>query len=237
MQLTLIIHMVSSSAMFWVVLPDWKSCDITDELQSFCLTNNWMAPGKNHVTAISTEIFKYVRIHPNFVSRPVWFEKMFLCCFFLKAGRKDLTNRPEVHFQPPPPPPNYPFPPGKCWSWIHEIWETLCYTAKNSGMGGGGGGWEERTLGLFVKSFLPAFREKQHRNIFLHPTGRLVKFGWIVTYLKISVEMAVTWFLPDPFNYCLPDLAEWAHLYLNWICKSQNFIMHWSSPEEVPHIK
>ena len=57
---------------------------------------NWMAPGKNHVTAISTEIFKYVRIHPNFASRPVWCEKMFLCCFSLKAGRKDLTNRPKV---------------------------------------------------------------------------------------------------------------------------------------------
>ena len=58
---------------------------------------------------------------------------------------------------------------------------------------GGGGG---RTLGLFVKSFLPAFREKQHRNIFSHHTGRLAKFGWILTYLKISVQMAVTRFLP-----------------------------------------
>ena len=45
--------------------------------------------------------------------------------------------------------------------------------------GEGGGGWRERTLGLFVKSFLPAFREKQHRNIFSHHTGQLAKFGWI----------------------------------------------------------
>ena len=59
-------------------------------------SDNWMAPGKNHVTAISTEIFKYVRIHPNFASRPVWCEKMFLCCFSLKAGVKDLTNRRKV---------------------------------------------------------------------------------------------------------------------------------------------
>ena len=44
-------------------------------------TSNWMAPGKNRVTTISTEIFKYVRIHPNFASRPVWCEKMFLCFF------------------------------------------------------------------------------------------------------------------------------------------------------------
>ena len=48
--------------------------------------NNWMAPGENHVTAISTEIFKYVRIPPNFASRPVWFEKMFLCCPFLRTS-------------------------------------------------------------------------------------------------------------------------------------------------------
>ena len=55
----------------------------------------WMALGNNHLSAILTEIFKYVRIHPNFASQPVWFEKMFLC-FSLKAGRKDLKNRSKV---------------------------------------------------------------------------------------------------------------------------------------------
>ena len=43
--------------------------------------SNWKAPGNNHVSAISTEIFKYVRIHPNFTSRTVWCEKIFLSCF------------------------------------------------------------------------------------------------------------------------------------------------------------
>ena len=38
--------------------------------------------------------------------------------------------------------------------------------------------------------------KKQHRNIFSHHTGRLAKFGWILTYLKTSVEMRVTWLLP-----------------------------------------
>ena len=70
---------------------------------------------------------------------------------------------------------------------------------------GGGGG---RTLGLFVKSFLPAFREKQHRNIFSHHTGQLAKFGWILTYLKISIEMAVTWFLPRVIQLLL---KVWLH--------------------------
>ena len=37
---------------------------------------NWVAPGKNSVIATSSEIFKYVRIHPNFASRPVCCEKI-----------------------------------------------------------------------------------------------------------------------------------------------------------------
>ena len=29
-----------------------------------------------------------------------------------------------------------------------------------------------------------------------------------------------------------PDFAEWAYLYLNWMWESQNFIIHWSSPDD-----
>ena len=43
--------------------------------------------------------------------------------------------------------------------------------------------------------------ENQHRNIFSHDTGRLAKFGWILTYLKISLEMVVTWLLPGAFQF------------------------------------
>ena len=46
---------------------------------------NWIAPGNNHISAIPTEIFKYVKIHPNFGSWPVWCEKMFLCRFYPKT--------------------------------------------------------------------------------------------------------------------------------------------------------
>ena len=172
-----------------------------------CISNlhiNWMAPGKNRVTAISTKIFKYVRIHPNFMSRPVWCEKMFLCCFSLKAGTIDLTNRPKVlslhHPTTPPPPP----PP----QFLLSSWKMLNLDTRDMrnpvlhGKKQSGGGWGERTLGLFVKSFLPAFREKQHRNIFSHHTGRLVKFGWILKYLKISVQMTVTRFLPGTIQFC-----------------------------------
>ena len=115
--------------------------------------SNWKAPGNNHISAISTEIFKYVRIHPNFTSQPVWCEKMFLSCFSLKVGRKDLTNRPKVlsPHPPPPPPPNCSFLLKKCWIWIHKIW-TPCATRLNTakilltsfggteGEWGGGGG-------------------------------------------------------------------------------------------------
>ena len=54
--------------------------------------NNWMAPGNNHVTSISSEIFKYVRIHPNFASRPVSCEKMFLCCSFPSKHGGNLVH-------------------------------------------------------------------------------------------------------------------------------------------------
>ena len=64
---------------------------------------NWMAPGNNHVTAISTEIFKYVRIHPNFGSRPVWCEKMLLCCFCLKTTEKRLDKQAQTSTPTHPP--------------------------------------------------------------------------------------------------------------------------------------
>ena len=54
-------------------------------------------------------------------------------------------------------------------------------------MGGGGGRQNFRPV---CQVFSPC------RNIFSNHTGRLPKFGWILTYLKISVEMAVTWVLP-----------------------------------------
>ena len=154
--------------------------------------NNWMAPDKNRVTAIWTEISKYVRIHPNLASRPVWCEKMFLCCFSLKAGRKDLTNRPKV-LSPHPRTPTVFFLLCSTGFLISRVSKFSIFQEERSNWGGGGGG--ERTLGLFVKSILPAFWKKQHRNIFSNHTGRLA-FGWILTYLKISVEMAITWFLP-----------------------------------------
>ena len=73
-----------------------------DHIASRVCNYNWMVPGKNHFWNFQV----HVRIHPNFASRPVWCEKMFLCCFSLKAGRKDLTKRSKVlSLQSPPPPP------------------------------------------------------------------------------------------------------------------------------------
>ena len=116
-----------------------------------------MAPGKNHVTAISTEIFKYVRIQPNFTSWPVWCEKMFLCCFSLKAGRKDLTNRPKVLSLPPPPPPPHFFFCRVAQGFSYLVYPNSAFFTRKGAIGEWG---RKRTSGLFVKSFLPAFRKK-----------------------------------------------------------------------------
>ena len=139
--------------------------------------------------------------------------------FFLKAGRKDLKNRPEVLSLPPPPPPPPLHPiepfPVKNAEFGYTRYEKPCATWQKT-VGWGVGGWGERTSGLFVKSFLPAFRAKQHRNIFSHHTGRLVKFGWILTYLKISVKMGVTRFFPQSHSiYMYSELVRLMPCVLN----------------------
>ena len=114
-----------------------------------------MAPGKNRVTVIWTEIFKYVRIHPNFASRPVWCEKMFLSCFFPKTTEKRLDKQAQKFT--PTPPPSVP------QNDVKRILAVFCSVARgfsylvypNSafsrrkgaiGGGGGGGGGGEREL-------------------------------------------------------------------------------------------
>ena len=78
--------------------------------------NNWMALGNNHVGAISTEIFKYARIYPNFANRPVWFEKIVPVLFSPKRRKKRLDKQAQSSLSPPPHTQNM---------------ETLCYTSKN----------------------------------------------------------------------------------------------------------
>ena len=112
-----------------------------------------MAPGKNHVTAILTEIFKYVRIHPNFASQPVWCEKMFLCCF-------SLTH---THTHPIAP-----------------------FLLKNAEFG--------------------YTRYEKLRAM----------FGWILTYLKISAEMAVTWFLPGAIHFLVTHPLGHRTCQMSW---------------------
>ena len=123
--------------------------------------------------------------------------------FSLKAGRKDLTKRPKpLSSQHPPPPPHPTVFCRVARGFSYLVYPNWAFFRRKGAIGcvwwgGEGGGWVERELqACLSKSFLPAFRKKQHRNIFSHHTGRLVKFGWILTYLKLSVEMAVTWFLP-----------------------------------------
>ena len=63
-----------------------------------------MALGNNLAGALA-----YVKINPNFASRPALCEKMFLCCFFsLQAGSGTQARKSTPPHPTPPPsvPPN-----------------------------------------------------------------------------------------------------------------------------------
>ena len=120
----------------------WRCVKVVPEegVQHITIVNNWKAPGNNHVTAISSEIFKYVRIHPNFASRPVSCGKMFPCCFFpSKQGEKTWHTGLKFCLPTPPPPPPHThthptppllLPPEKMLNLDTRDMDTLCYTAK-----------------------------------------------------------------------------------------------------------
>ena len=94
--------------------------------------NELMAAGNNRIIAISSEIL-WMSESTQTLQADLWCEKMFLCCFSLRAWRKDLTNMPKVLFPHPPPPPN-PHCSSllkKCWVCIHEIW-TPCATRQKT---------------------------------------------------------------------------------------------------------
>ena len=101
--------------------------------------------------------------------------------FSLKARRKDLINRHES--LPPPHPPSPSVPPND----VKRILAGFCCPAQGVhisciqiqhffrreeqwGVGWRSGGCGERTVGLFVKSFLPAFKEKNNTGTSFHIT-------------------------------------------------------------------
>ena len=130
------------------------------------------------VPYIPSEVCKYFRIHPNSASRPVWCEKMFLCCCFFppKPPRKDLTNRHKS--LPPPPPPSYPVPLidvktvlavfCRLALGVHISCIQIQHFLRREEQGGGGGGGENFRPTVFVKSFLPALREKNNTGTSFH---------------------------------------------------------------------
>ena len=130
-------------------------------------------------------------------------------CVVFPWKHREKTWQTGTKVNPHPPPPSVP--PND----VKRVLAVFCHLAQSVHIsciqiqhfvrreeqwGGRGGG---RTLGLFVKSFLPALREKTTQEHLFTWHGRLAKFGWILTGLKISLEMAVTWFLPAAIQLLL----------------------------------
>ena len=136
-----------------------------------------MAPGNNRVSAISSDKFSSMPESTQTLQADLCYVKRCSCVvFFLKPQRKDLTNRHES--LPPPPPPSPSVPPNNvkrilavflpCSTWYaYLVYPNSAFFQEGGAMGcvcvcvGGGGGWGDRTLGLFIKSFLPASRGKK----------------------------------------------------------------------------
>ena len=114
------------------------------------INNIWMAPGKNHITAISTEIF--------------------FDCFFLPWSTGFLISSVS-----------------KFSIFQEERSNWVC-------VWGGGGGGKRELQGCLSSIFFLLLGKNRKK-------GWLAKVGWILTYLKISVEMVVTWFLPGAIQF------------------------------------
>ena len=67
--------------------------------------HNWMVLGNSSVQVRFVLNFQVCQNPPKLGADPVLWEKMFLCCFSLQAGRKDLHTG--LKFHPPPPPPQW----------------------------------------------------------------------------------------------------------------------------------
>ena len=178
---------------------------ITEKLK--LTRHNWKAPGNNHVTAILSEIFKYARIQPNFASRPVSCEKMFLCCFFpSKQGEKTwLTGL------------KFCLPPEKMLNT--RDMDTLCYTTKrllrffqhHSGAqrkGGGGGGGVD--FSSCLSSLFSMLLGKNNTGISFHITqvGLRSLAGFWHTW-EFHSKWQLSGCHPEPFNYETSNILHW----------------------------
>ena len=68
--------------------------------------NNLMVLGNSSVQVRFVSNFQVCQNPPKLGADPVLWENMFLCCFSLQAGRKDLHTG--LKFHPPPPPVAHP---------------------------------------------------------------------------------------------------------------------------------
>ena len=107
------------------------------------------------------------------------------------------------------------------------------FSGGRSNEGGGGGGGvcgETRTLGLFVKSFLPALRGKNNAGTFFHMTQvGLRSLGGFWHTWKFHLKWQLRGCCPEPFNYCKVFSFYW---YFITVIVYDNYSMakkSWSS--------
>ena len=129
---------------------------------------------------------------------------MFLCCFSLKAGRKDLTNRPKVLSSHPPPPPPHCFFPCSTGFLISRI-QIQHFSGGKEQLGGGGGVERELQACLSSLFFLLLGKNNTGTSFQITQVGSRSLDGFWHTW-KFQSKWRLRGSCQEPFN-CDPGAA------------------------------
>ena len=78
-------------------------------------------------------------------------------------------------------------------------------------------------------------------SVWVHAYINMVTWSDVFRVVLLDWKSSKYWYIADELLsfarliFYLILQNEWTRLYLTWMWESQNFIMHCSSPEDVPH--